>query len=46
MTINFKIVGPLCRNLDGVSTNTVRAQPSKQNNRHVLSMYISLYHVT
>ena len=25
-------------------TNTVRAQPSKQNNRHVRSMYISLYH--
>jgi hypothetical protein len=26
----------------GVSTNSARAQPSKQNNRHVLSMCISL----
>jgi len=29
-----------------VSTNSVRAQTSKQNNTHVLSMYILLYHVT
>ena len=35
-----------CKNLHGVSTNSVRAQPSKQNNRHVLTMYISLDHVT
>jgi hypothetical protein len=35
-----------CKNPHGVSTSSVRAQPSKQNNRHVLSMYISLYHVT
>jgi len=29
-----------------VGTNSVRAQPSKQNNIHVLSMYISVYCVT
>ena len=26
-----------------MSTNSVRAQPSKQNNRHVLSMIITSY---
>jgi len=43
LTINFKHVG---KNLHRVSTNSVKAQLSKQNNRHELSVYISLYHVT
>ena len=30
-----------CKNLHGVSTNSARAQPSKQNNRHMVSMYIN-----
>ena len=31
--------------MHGVSARNVKAKQSKQNNRHVLSMYISLHHV-